>query len=170
MSPALLFTASILLFAAITFFQIHLAGVWAANHAEGTERKDIKISQSLNMWRAIWSPMTFIVRLPAIGTAGEVTIENTSTGSKTAIHEPAAFNHPRAILADFFAGQKALMTATKQLGRKPWLHHNIHVIFEVPEPIGGVTAIEKRALQELAMNIGSRKTLIQEQPPSNPGH
>lgn len=110
---------------------------------------------------ALFSWTTFCIALPAPG-EHNVIVENTRTGAVESFSAPLAFEHPRTPIADFHAAEQGLMKATRSLGRwlDPVLMFRARVVFEVPPYDGGITPIERRALRELASNMGFRQMMI----------
>lgn len=66
------------------------------------------------------------------------------------------FSHPRALLCDFYVGEKLLQHAFKTILNTSWLRPRPKVIIHPMEKIeGGLTAIEERAFTELALGAGA---------------
>jgi len=66
------------------------------------------------------------------------------------------FSHPRALLSDFYVGEKLLQHAFKSISNAKFLRPRPKVIIHPMEKTeGGLTAIEKRAFTELALGAGA---------------
>ena len=66
------------------------------------------------------------------------------------------FSHPRALLSDFYVGEKLLQHAFKNISNAKFLRPRPKVIIHPMEKTeGGLTAIEKRAFTELALGAGA---------------
>ncbi|AEE23752.1 hypothetical protein Glaag_2814 [Glaciecola sp. 4H-3-7+YE-5] len=66
------------------------------------------------------------------------------------------FSHPRALLSDFFVGEKLLQHAFKSLSNFKYIRLRPKVIIHPMEKTeGGLTAIEDRAFRELALGAGA---------------
>jgi rod shape-determining protein MreB len=66
------------------------------------------------------------------------------------------FSHPRALLSDFYVGEKLLQHAFKSLSSNKTLRPRPKVVMHPMEKTeGGLTAIEERAFRELAVGAGA---------------
>lgn len=71
------------------------------------------------------------------------------------------FDHPRTIIADFIAGQKVLQYCMRKVAANKVIRASPIVVMQVLERNeGGLTQIEVRALQELAIGAGAREAYI----------
>lgn len=71
------------------------------------------------------------------------------------------FSHPRTLLSDFLVAEKLLQEAARGLCGSSWLGSASLMIMHPMEKLeGGLTAIEERALQELALGSGARDALV----------
>lgn len=79
---------------------------------------------------------------------------------RTVVRE-AAFSHPRTVLGDFIVAEKALTEAFKEAWPNRLLAPRPQVIMHPRELLeGGLTMIEERALQELALGAGARQVKV----------
>lgn len=86
------------------------------------------------------------------------TAAQTVTENEVAVNP---FSHPRALLADFYVAEKLLQHAVSSLSRIPHIRPRPKVIVHPMEKTeGGLTAIEKRAYQELAIGAGAIESKI----------
>jgi len=71
------------------------------------------------------------------------------------------FDHPRTIIADFAIAEKTLLLANQALiGKKRLTPSPIMVIHPLERVEGGLTAVERRALEELGAGAGARKVYV----------
>lgn len=79
---------------------------------------------------------------------------------KTVVRE-APFSHPRTVIGDFAVAEKALRDGMKEAWPSRLLAPRPQVIMHPREVIeGGLTMIEERALQELALGAGARQASV----------
>ncbi|QCZ92194.1 rod shape-determining protein [Salinimonas iocasae] len=78
------------------------------------------------------------------------------------------FSHPRALLSDFYVGEKLLQHAFKNLSNIKNLRPRPKVVMHPMEKTeGGLTAIEERAFRELALGAGAIEIKIHVGKPLN---
>tara|TARA_R110002124_G_scaffold195275_1_gene362351 strand:- start:7368 stop:7853 length:486 start_codon:yes stop_codon:yes gene_type:complete len=73
------------------------------------------------------------------------------------------FSHPRIIIHEFMIAEKLLMHSFKEVSGKQFVRAAPVVIMHVTDNLeGGLTDIERRALQELALSAGARECHVWE--------
>lgn len=71
------------------------------------------------------------------------------------------FSHPRALLNDFFVGERLLREIIKKLVGKKFMSPAPAIIIHPMEKTeGGLTMIEVRAFQEMALGAGARDVIV----------
>ena len=71
------------------------------------------------------------------------------------------FDHPRIVIDDFSAAEKVLGYAVRELtGTRYFMPSPVMVIHPDVELEGGISAVESRALLELAESCGARKARV----------
>ena len=77
------------------------------------------------------------------------------------LHNP--FEHPRSVLADFDKAETILRLVVGELFRTRLLRPSpVLVIHALEKTEGGLTAIERRAFEELGASVGARRTVVWE--------
>lgn len=73
------------------------------------------------------------------------------------------FSHPRTLLSDFMVAERLLMSAFQEVCGKSLLRPSPSVVMHPIEKLdGGLTAIEQKALRELAFGASARKVTVYE--------
>lgn len=73
------------------------------------------------------------------------------------------FNHPRILFANFVNGEKLLQAIMQKLQKKRIIKLSAAIVIQPMEKLeGGLTMIEKRSYEELALSVGAREVYIHE--------
>ena len=83
----------------------------------------------------------------------------TAFGNKAYLNPLNPFSHPRALLNDFFIGERLLQEIVKKLVGKKFISPAI-IIHPMEKTEGGLTMIEIRAFREMALGAGARDVAI----------
>lgn len=71
------------------------------------------------------------------------------------------FDHPRVLISDYTVGEKLIGYAFHAVAAGKWFVPSPVVVIQVTEELeGGLTALEQRALYEMAHGAGARKVYI----------
>lgn len=85
----------------------------------------------------------------------------TAIGNKANVNPLNPFSHPRALLKDFFLGERLLQEIIKKLVGKKFIFPAPAIIIHPMEKTeGGLTMIEIRAFREMAFGAGARDVAI----------
>jgi rod shape-determining protein MreB len=84
-----------------------------------------------------------------------------AAGPKISVINP--FSHPRLLFSDFTVGEKLLTYFLKEMNHgKFFALRPVVVIHPMEKTEGGLTDIERRAFQELAVGAGAREVFVHE--------
>jgi rod shape-determining protein MreB len=85
----------------------------------------------------------------------------TAFGNNAYLNPLNPFSHPRALLNDFFIGERLLQEIVKKLVGKKFISPAPAIIIHPMEKTeGGLTMIEIRAFREMALGAGARDVAI----------
>lgn len=85
----------------------------------------------------------------------------TAFGNNAYVNPTNPFSHPRALLNDFFVGERLLKEIIKKLVGKKFISPAPQIIIHPMEKTeGGLTMIEVRAFREMALGAGARNVAI----------
>ena len=102
---------------------------------------------------------------PLVGLSDDTPTIITAVGgnARTSAKWVNPFSHPRIIIDDFLIAEKLLMHSFRQVSGNRHIRVAPIAVMHVTEKLeGGLTRIESRALQELAMSAGARECHIWE--------
>ena len=84
-----------------------------------------------------------------------------AAGAQQPVDLVRPFAHPRTLMADYTAGEQLLKAAIQTVLRGRWLALSPRVLMHpVGEPVGGLTQVEIRALQEMARGAGAHRVTV----------
>lgn len=88
-----------------------------------------------------------------------------AAGAQQPVDLVRPFAHPRTLMADYTAGEQLLKAAIQTVLRGRWLALSPRVLMHpVGEPVGGLTQVEIRALQEMALGAGAHGVTVWQGP------
>ena len=88
-----------------------------------------------------------------------------AAGAQQPVDLVRPFAHPRTLMADFTGGEQLLKAAIQTVLRGRWLALSPRVLMHpVGEPVGGLTQVEIRALQEMALGAGAHRVTVWQGP------
>ena len=88
-----------------------------------------------------------------------------AAGAQQPVDLVRPFAHPRTLVADYTAGEQLLKAAIQTVLRGRWLALSPRVLMHpVGEPVGGLTQVEFRALQEMARGAGAHRVTVWQGP------
>lgn len=88
-----------------------------------------------------------------------------AAGAQQPVDLVRPFAHPRTLMADYTAGEQLLKAAIQTVLRGRWLALSPRVLMHpVGEPVGGLTQVEIRALQEMARGAGAHGVTVWQGP------
>lgn len=88
-----------------------------------------------------------------------------AAGAQQPVDLVRPFAHPRTLVADYTAGEQLLKAAIQTVLRGRWLALSPRVLMHpVGEPVGGLTQVEIRALQEMARGAGAHRVTVWQGP------
>ena len=88
-----------------------------------------------------------------------------AAGAQQPVDLVRPFAHPRTLMADYTAGEQLLKAAIQTVLRGRWLALSPRVLMHpVGEPVGGLTQVEIRALQEMARGAGTHRVTVWQGP------
>ncbi|WP_448251590.1 rod shape-determining protein [Ottowia oryzae] len=88
-----------------------------------------------------------------------------AAGAQQPVDLVRPFAHPRTLMADFTGGEQLLKAAIQTVLRGRWLALSPRVLMHpVGEPVGGLTQVEIRALQEMARGAGAHGVTVWQGP------
>ena len=88
-----------------------------------------------------------------------------AAGAQQPVDLVRPFAHPRTLMADYTAGEQLLKAAIQTVLRGRWLALSPRVLMHpVGEPVGGLTQVEIRALQEMALGAGAHRVTVWQGP------
>lgn len=84
-----------------------------------------------------------------------------AVGSQPGLELVNPFDHPRSLLDDFVPAERLLQYAFRDVLGKGMMQPAPLVVMHPLEKLdGGLTAVERRAFQELALGAGARKVVV----------
>ncbi len=86
-------------------------------------------------------------------------LRRAESGDEVDLNATEAFSHQRSVIGDFAAADKLLKSGMKSLKK---LTRPIAVMHAIELAEGGLTALEHRALSELALGAGASKVIVWE--------
>ena len=88
-----------------------------------------------------------------------------AAGAQQPVDLVRPFAHQRTLMADYAAGEQLLKAAIQAVLRGRWLTLSPRVLMHpVGEPVGGLTQVEIRALQEMARGTGAHRVTVWQGP------
>ena len=88
-----------------------------------------------------------------------------AAGAQQPVDLVRPFAHPRTLMADYTAGEQLLKAAIQTVLRGRWLALSPRVLMHpAGEAVGGLTQVEIRALQEMALGAGAHRVTVWQGP------
>jgi hypothetical protein len=92
----------------------------------------------------------------------QVTVVNLKTGEELTRTSPTSFSPGRSEVNDFAAASETILSVLRELGIRTTFTILKVVIHQLEGGVGGLNDVEKRALMDLAENIGANKVFLSE--------
>ena len=88
-------------------------------------------------------------------------LRNIDTGKQVSVASEKPFTTPRLLVGQFTEAERALKRGMKQLQEGGWFSRSPVVLIQPMEKTeGGLSQVEERILQELALGAGARRAVI----------